>query len=102
MMSETGLGVAVGPDPDEVKTPKVVRGPDPADVEDTKALRDRDGVAVKDTKVVRGLPLVGGLIGVFRDGPGFMTRMAREHPGEIVGIRLGPTTVYLVTHPDHI
>ena len=58
--------------------------------------------AAKDTKVVRGYPLVGGLIGVFRDGPGFMTRVAREHPGEVVGVRLGPTTVYLVTDPEHV
>jgi cytochrome P450 len=58
--------------------------------------------AVKNTKVVRGYPLVGGLVDVFRDGPGFMTRVAREHPGEIVGVRLGPITIYLVTHPDHV
>jgi cytochrome P450 len=60
------------------------------------------GAAVKDTKVVRGYPLVGALIDVFRDAPAFMTRVAREHPGEIVGVRLGPMTVYLVTHPDHV
>lgn len=61
-----------------------------------------NNTAVKDTKVVRGYPLVGGLIDVFRDGPGFMTRVAREHPGEILGVRLGPITIYLVTHPDHV
>src|SRR5262249_10357196 len=41
-------------------------------------------------------------VDIFRDAPGFMTRVAREHPGEIVGVRLGPVTVYLVTHPDHV
>jgi len=58
--------------------------------------------AVKDTKVVRGYPLVGGLVDVFRDGPGFMMRVAQDHPGEVVGVRLGPTTVYLVTYPEHV
>src|SRR6185369_3369529 len=61
-----------------------------------------NNTAVKDTKVVRGYPLVGALIDIFRDGPGFMTRVAREHAGEIVGVRLGPITIYLVTHPDHV
>src|SRR5262249_54261535 len=51
---------------------------------------------------VRGYPLVGGIIDFLRDGPGFLTRVARERPGEIVGLRLGPVTAYLVTHPDHV
>jgi cytochrome P450 len=58
--------------------------------------------SAKDTKVVRGFPLVGGLVSVFRDAPGFMTRVARANPGEVVGVRLGPMIVYLVTHPDHV
>src|SRR5262249_44273632 len=41
-------------------------------------------------------------VDILRDGPGYLTRVAREHPGEIVGFRLGPVTVYLVTHPDHV
>ncbi len=52
--------------------------------------------------VVRGYPVVGGAIDILRDGPGFLTRVARMHPGEIVGFRLGPITLYLVTHPDHV
>lgn len=59
-------------------------------------------VAVKDTKVVRGYPLVGGLLDVFRDAPGYLTRITRERPGEIVAVRLGPKKVYLVSHPDHV
>lgn len=58
--------------------------------------------AVKDTKVVRGYPLVGGIIDVFRDAPGFFTRITRERPGEVVAVRLGPMKVYLVSHPDHV
>jgi cytochrome P450 len=56
----------------------------------------------KDTRVVRGYPVIGAVVDVLRDAPGFCTRVAREHPGEIVGIRLGPVTIYLVTHPDHV
>jgi cytochrome P450 len=52
--------------------------------------------------VERGYPLIGALPHILRDGPGFLTRVARSHPGEIVGVRLGPITAYLVTHPDHV
>jgi cytochrome P450 len=58
--------------------------------------------ALKDIKVVRGLPLVGTAVDLVRDPLAFLTRIAREHPGEIVGFRLGPVTVYLVTYPDHV
>jgi cytochrome P450 len=57
---------------------------------------------VKDPKLVRGYPIVGGLVDIFRDGPGFVTRIAQAHRGEIVGLRLGPTIVYLVTNPEHV
>src|SRR5262245_36714470 len=57
---------------------------------------------LKETKVVRGYPLVGTVVDVLREGPRFLTRIAGEHPGEIVGLRLGPKTIYLVTHPDHV
>jgi cytochrome P450 len=59
-------------------------------------------VAERETRVVRGYPLIGGAVDLLRDGPGFLTRVAREHPGEIVGFRLGLLTVYLVTNPDHV
>ena len=78
----------------EIASGGEVVGPARAAVKDTKA--------VQDATVVRGYPLVGGLVSVFRDAPGFMTRVAREHPGEIVGVKLGPMTIYLVTHPDHV
>ena len=66
-----------------------------------EAGKKRD-VVRKETKVVRGYPLVGGAVDMLRDAPGFLLRVAREHPGEITGIRLGPVTAYLVTHPDHV
>jgi cytochrome P450 len=52
--------------------------------------------------VVRGYPLIGCVADVLRDGPGFLARVARERPGEVAAFRLGPVTVYLVTHPDHV
>jgi cytochrome P450 len=55
----------------------------------------------KTIKVVRGYPLVGVLPTLLRDGPELISRVALEHPGEIVGVRLGPMTVYVVSHPDH-
>jgi cytochrome P450 len=52
--------------------------------------------------VERGYPVVGVLPDLLRDAPGTLTRIARGHPGEIVGLRLGPLTAYLVTHPAHV
>lgn len=52
--------------------------------------------------VVRGLPLLGLLPDLLRDAPGTVVRAARSYPGEIVGLRLGPRTVYLVTNPAHV
>jgi cytochrome P450 len=49
-----------------------------------------------------GYPLIGSVIDVLRDGPGFLSGVARRHPGEIVGVRLGPVRIYLVSHPDHV
>jgi cytochrome P450 len=58
--------------------------------------------ALKEAKVVRGYTLIGGAVDILRDAPAFLTRIAHEHPGEVVGFRLGPVTAYLVTYPDHV
>lgn len=50
----------------------------------------------------RGYPIVGVIPDLQRDPPGFLQRVAREHPGEIVALRVGPIHFYLVTHPDHV
>jgi cytochrome P450 len=47
------------------------------------------------------LPLVGALPQALRDPILLMERAAREHPGELAPIRLGPLTVYLATRPEH-
>jgi cytochrome P450 len=60
------------------------------------------GVVARDPKVVRGYPLVGAIVDLYREGPELLARVARAHPGEIVGLRVGPITLYLVTHPDHV
>jgi len=45
-------------------------------------------------------PLVGHMLAFRRDPLGFLLRIAREYPGELVLFRQGPRTVYLVKHPD--
>lgn len=53
-------------------------------------------------KVEGGYPVVGAVIDLLRDAPGYLMRIARKHPGEVVGFRLGPVTCYLVTAVDHV
>jgi cytochrome P450 len=56
----------------------------------------------KIVQMKRGYPIVGVIPDLLRDPPGFLQRVTREHPGEIVGLRVGPIQFYLVTHPDHV
>jgi cytochrome P450 len=50
----------------------------------------------------RGLPVVGVLPKLLRNGPVFLSRLARQHRGRIVELRAGKQTMFLVTHPDHV
>src|SRR5947207_14184405 len=47
-----------------------------------------------------GPPLLGHMLAFRRDPLGFLLKIAREYPGELVLFRQGPRTVYLVKHPD--
>lgn len=58
--------------------------------------------AARDVKVERGYPVVGVLPALARDTIGFVSGLARRHPGELVGFKVGPITIYLVTHPEHV
>lgn len=50
----------------------------------------------------RGYPLVGLLPSMIKDGPGLFRRLTEAHPGEVLEVDLGVTSLYLVTHPDHV
>jgi cytochrome P450 len=39
---------------------------------------------------------------LLRDGPGFLSSVARAHPGEPFALRLGPIRLYVLTQPDHV
>jgi cytochrome P450 len=77
-----------------------------------RGVEDRGGSAAPQTSknpraatrihVERGFPLVGVLPELLRNAPGCLTRIAQKRPGEVVGLRIGPITAYLVTHPDHV
>jgi cytochrome P450 len=49
----------------------------------------------------RGAPLLGSLLAFSRDRLGFITAVAREH-GDVARFRLGPHTVWLLSHPRHV
>ena len=49
----------------------------------------------------RGLPLLGSLPGYRRNAVQFFSRLQAEY-GDVVGIRLGPFPVFLVSHPDGV
>ena len=49
----------------------------------------------------KGLPLIGSLIGYFRDPLGFLTKISEEY-GDIVYFRLGSRRIYLLNDPEHI
>lgn len=48
----------------------------------------------------RGYPVIGLLPGLVRDAPSLLRRLARQHPGAVIELDLGPARAYLVTHPD--
>lgn len=50
----------------------------------------------------RGYPLVGQLPAMLSNGPELFRRLTIEHPGEVVEVDLGVTSLYLATHPDHV
>ena len=50
----------------------------------------------------KGPPLVGHLFAFRRDPLAFLSRIARDYPGDVVRFRPGPRDVYLVKHPDLI
>jgi cytochrome P450 len=50
----------------------------------------------------KGPPLVGQLFAFRRDPLAFLTRIAREYPGDVLRFRPGPRDVYLLKHPDLI
>src|SRR6266851_2665466 len=50
----------------------------------------------------KGPPLVGHLFAFRRDPLAFLSRIARDYPGDVVRFRPGPRDVYLLKHPDLI
>lgn len=51
---------------------------------------------------LRGLPLVGVLPELVRDGPELCVRAMHAHPHSVVRLRAGPASLYVVHHPGHV
>lgn len=52
--------------------------------------------------VVRGRPLIGVLPELVRDGPALCLRAMHAHPRSVARLRVGPASLYVVHHPDHV
>lgn len=52
--------------------------------------------------VVGGYPLVGALPGMLWDAPATLLEGARQHPGQLFSLRLGPVDLPIVSQPDHL
>ncbi|KAB8320812.1 cytochrome P450 [Tolypothrix campylonemoides VB511288] len=57
---------------------------------------------LKTCPVVRGYPFVGVLPELLQNPLRLFQRAIKDHPGEIVALKLGPIQAHLVTHPDHV
>jgi cytochrome P450 len=52
--------------------------------------------------IIKGYPFLGVIPQVLINPLQLLSRMARQHPGELCSFYLGPIRVYLVTHPEHV
>ncbi|MCX4239272.1 cytochrome P450 [Paraliomyxa miuraensis] len=48
----------------------------------------------------RGYPLIGQLPGM-TNAPALFLQLAARHPGEVIEVGLGVSSIFLTTHPDH-
>ena len=64
--------------------------------------RPLGGYSLPAPRRVGGLPILGVLPALLRDGPGFLLSTARAHPDELFSIQLGPVQVPVVYRPDDL
>ncbi|KYC38049.1 hypothetical protein WA1_37475 [Scytonema hofmannii PCC 7110] len=57
---------------------------------------------LKTSPVLRGYPFVGVLTELLRNPLRLFQRAVKEHPSEIVALKLGPIQAHLITQPDHV
>jgi cytochrome P450 len=55
----------------------------------------------KQPPLAKGLPLIGNFFQIFRDPLEFMVRVLPQY-GDVVRVRVGPLTFYVVSHPDGV
>lgn len=67
----------------------------------TSSTGERRAGVRRDPPALRGWPLIGHLPQVGTDRLGLMSRAFQTH-GEAVRIPMGPKTLYLFNHPDHV
>ncbi|WP_243146689.1 cytochrome P450 [Scytonema sp. UIC 10036] len=56
----------------------------------------------KTCPVIKGYPLIGVTSEFVFDLPQLLQRIVKEHPGELVALKIGPIHIYLTSHPDHV
>lgn len=57
---------------------------------------------LKEAPVESGFPGLGIIPALLLDAPEEIVRIAVKHTGEIPRVRIGPISVHLLTHPDHL
>ncbi|HLL46542.1 MAG TPA: hypothetical protein VK399_07525, partial [Longimicrobiaceae bacterium] len=62
---------------------------------------DAHAVTPRRGPAARGVPLLGVLPRMIAGGPELCVRVMHEDRG-VVPLRMGPSTTWLVTHPDHM
>src|SRR4051812_29010917 len=56
----------------------------------------------REPRTIRGVPLLGSLPSFLRDPAGTCLAAAAAHPGELLRLRLGPSSILVASDPDHI
>jgi cytochrome P450 len=57
---------------------------------------------LREPRVIPGVPLIGNLIGFLGDPARTVLAAMGTHPGELLRLRLGPSSILVATDPDHI
>src|SRR5215468_4972417 len=59
-------------------------------------------MTLREPRVISGAPLVGNLPGFLRDPASVVVAAAAAHPGELLRLRLGPSSILIAADVDQI
>jgi cytochrome P450 len=59
-------------------------------------------MTLREPRIIPGAPLIGNVAGFLRDPASTVRAAAAAHPGELLRLRLGPSSILIAADPDHI